>query len=329
MASIPLSVSACTRMCPQGLLNVHHGLLENDLKAARRLVSGGSHGLEPFSQASRIGDHSSVRLSIASSQKGLFVKPLDGFEVSEFTDGDITHPVYVRGSGPGVLLLHELPGMVPQCVDLATFIAKQGFTVFMPLLFGEPGAPPATKSLTAHVCISREFHCFAHNKSSPVTRWLRALCVQRIRPNCPGPGIGAIGMCFTGGFVLSLFVSDMMLAPVICQPGLPFPSLKRGAGAALGVSPEDLEEASASTAPILGLRFDDDKICPKERFETLRTLFGSRFETPRVRGKEHSVLTLAFVDDPSHDTFKARARVIAFLEEQLGVPSPAARTEAD
>jgi dienelactone hydrolase len=72
----------------------------------------------------------------------------------------------------------------------------RGFTVFMPLLFGEAGAPPATARLLAHVCISREFHCFAHNTSSPITTWLRALCAKRIRPSCPGPGIGAIGMCF-------------------------------------------------------------------------------------------------------------------------------------
>ena len=260
---------------------------------------------------------------LARARRGPYMKPLDGFEVSEFADGDITHPVYVRGTGPGVLLLHELPGMVPQCVEFATFIAQQGFTVFMPLLFGEPGAPPATKSLTLRVCISREFRCFAHNESSPVTRWLRALCVKRIRPNCPGPGIGAIGMCFTGGFVLSLFVSDIMLAPVISQLGLPFPSLKRGAGAALGVSPEDLDEASASTAPILGLRFDGDKICPRERFDTLQARFGGRFERHDLPGDEHSVLTLDFVPEKNHPTFAARARVIAFLRERLGVQAMA------
>jgi dienelactone hydrolase len=252
------------------------------------------------------------------------MKPLDGFEVSEFTDGDITHPVYVRGTGPGVLLMHELPGMVPECVDLARFVAAQGFRVFMPLLFGEAGAPPATARLTAHVCISREFHCFAHHKSSPVTRWLRSLCVTRIRPTCPGPGIGAIGMCFTGGFVLSLFVDDLMLAPVICQPGLPFPGLMPGAGAALGVSPEDLKEVAASSAPILGLRFEGDKICPKERFETIRGLFGDRFEARQLPGKDHSTLTLSFVDEPEHPTFQARERVMAFLHERLGKPSRSA-----
>jgi len=243
--------------------------------------------------------------------------PLDGFEVFEFSDSDMTHAVYVRGSGPGVLLMHELPGMVAQCVDLARHIAAQGFTVFMPLLFGEAGAPPATARLTAHVCISREFHCFAHNKSSPITRWLRALCVQRIRPRCPGPGIGAIGMCFTGGFVLSLFVDDLMLAPVLCQPGLPFPSLRPGAGKALAVSPDDLQEAKASSVPILGFRFEGDKICPKERFDTLRQQFGERFEACELPGNDHSVMTISFVNESSHPTFHARERMVRFLRTRL------------
>jgi dienelactone hydrolase len=201
-------------------------------------------------------------------------------------------------------------------------VRREHETARRPLLFGEAGAPPATARLTAHVCISREFHCFAHNKSSPITRWLRALCVQRIRARCPGPGIGAIGMCFTGGFVLSLFVDDLMLAPVICQPGLPFPSLKPGAGKALAVSAEDLQEAKASTVPILGFRFEGDTICPKQRFETLRKEFGARFEGSELPGSDHSVMTLSFVNDPMHPTFKARERMLTFLRERL-VSSPA------
>jgi dienelactone hydrolase len=248
---------------------------------------------------------------------------LAGFESFEHEDEGIAHAVYVRGSGPGVLLMHELPGMVPQCVDLATTIADRGFTVFMPLMFGEANAPPATKSLAAKACISHEFNCFAHHESSPITRWLRSLCVARIRPRCPGPGIGAIGMCFSGGFVLSLFVNDQLLAPVLCQPGLPFKSLRPGAGAALGVSPQDMQEALASDAPILGFRFEGDNLCPRQRFETLRATFGARFEGHELPGSEHSVMTLAFVNDPAHPTFRARERLFAFLHERLGVPAPA------
>lgn len=244
------------------------------------------------------------------------MQSLPGFDAFEFADGDITHPVYVRGSGPGVLLMHELPGMVPACVDFATVIAARGFTVFIPLLFGEAGAKPATATLFARVCVSREFKCFAQHESSPVTQWLRALCVKAIRPRCPGPGIGAIGMCFTGGFVLSLFVDDLMLAPVISQPGLPF-GVTAAAHAALGVSDAHLAEASASRVPILGLRFKEDSICRAERFDALRHRFGDRFEAHELPGKKHSVLTIDFVNEPEHPTFKARERVMAFLRERL------------
>jgi|SRR5579862_9652249 len=249
-------------------------------------------------------------------------KSVEGFEVFEFADSGMSHAVYIRGSGPGVLLMHELPGMVPQCVELATLIANRGFTVFMPLMFGEADAPPSTMRLALRVCLSREFHCFAHRESSPITRWLRNLCTLRIRPRCPGPGIGAIGMCFSGSFVLSLFVNDQLLAPILCQPGLPFPSLKPGAGAALAVSPEDLQSALASPSPILGFRFAGDKICPAQRFETLRSTFGPRFEGHELAGTEHSVMTLSFVNDPAHPTFQARERLFAFLHERLKVPPP-------
>ena len=153
-------------------------------------------------------------------------KRLEGFDTFEHEDDGISHTVYTRGAGPGVLLMHELPGMVRQCVDLATVIANRGFTVFMPLMFGEADAEPAAKSLAVRVCISNEFHCFAHQKSSPITRWLRSLSTVRIRPRCPGPGIGAIGMCFSGGFVLSLFVNDHLNSRPVHRTG---PTLSVGA----------------------------------------------------------------------------------------------------
>src|SRR5262249_30215658 len=121
------------------------------------------------------------------------IQDIPGFASFDFSHADINHTVYVGGQGPGVLLIHELPGMVPQCVDFATRIIEHGFTVFMPLLFGAPNSPPTAARNFLHVCISREFKCFATNQSSPITAWLRALCVERIRASCPGRGIGAIG----------------------------------------------------------------------------------------------------------------------------------------
>lgn len=246
------------------------------------------------------------------------IKPLRNYAAEEFTHDGTTHPVYRRGSGPGVLLMHELPGMVPQCVDLADHLIDQGFTVFLPLMFGEPDAPPASFRLALPTCLRHEFHCLATQRSSPITRWLRALCLERIRPADPqGRGIGAIGMCFTGGFVLSLFIPDVLLAPVLCQPALPALALTRGRKAALGTSPDDLAEAQASPVPILGFRFQGDRLCPPERFDTLRQVFGPRFEGHELPGNEHSVLTIDFVDRPDHPTFGARERVVRFLRDQL------------
>lgn len=243
-------------------------------------------------------------------------RPLNGYASFEFSAHGMTHTVYVRGEGPGVLLMHELPGMVKECVALGTFLTVHGFKVYMPLMFGEAGERAGAGTLLG-VCISREFRLFAQRESSPITQWLRALCAERIRPECPGPGIGAIGMCLSGGFVLSLFVSDMLLAPVISQPGLPF-GFTAASRAALGVAAADLAEARASSAPILGFRFRGDRICRQERFDTLQQTFGDRFEGHQLPGDGHSVLTIDLVDSPGHPTFAARERVVAFLRERLG-----------
>ncbi len=93
-------------------------------------------------------------------------------------NGSSQRLVYKKGSGAAVILMHELPGMIPECVDLARRLAEN-FTGYMPLLFGEPNQPlsiPKMLQYTAQLCISKEFYCFAKNKSSPITDWLKALC---------------------------------------------------------------------------------------------------------------------------------------------------------
>ena len=245
---------------------------------------------------------------------------LPGYTQLDFAFDGMTHAVYQRGTGPSVLIMHELPGMVPECVALADEIADARFTVFLPLLFGEANQPSSrlrTLGYFTRICISREFRCFSANESSPITTWLRALCVQKIQPASNGRGIGAIGMCLTGGFVLCLMISDLMLAPVICQPGLPFGSTA-AQRAALGVSTVDFQQAVDSKLPLLGYRFKDDRICRQERFDTLERAFGpQRFERHDLPGDKHSVLTLDYVGDPAHPTFQARKRMIEFLKQRL------------
>jgi hypothetical protein len=38
----------------------------------------------------------------------------------------------------------------------------------------------------------------------------------------PWPGVGALGMCFTGGFALAMMVDTSVVAPVVAQPAAPF-----------------------------------------------------------------------------------------------------------
>src|SRR5215472_16615913 len=71
-------------------------------------------------------------------------------------------------------------------------------------------------------CVSKNFSNWALNQTSPVIDWLRALA-RDLHEKCGGPGVGAIGMCFTGGFALAMAVDDDMRAPVLSQPSLPMP----------------------------------------------------------------------------------------------------------
>jgi dienelactone hydrolase len=136
-------------------------------------------------------------------------------------------------------------------------------------------------------------------------------------------------MCFTGGFALAMAVEPRVLASVLSQPGLPAPvGATRRAG--LGLDPGLLARVRArSQADLraLGLRFSEDRGCPRERFERLRRELGGSFEAVEIDSspgnpngiptRAHSVLTVDLVDTPGHPTLAARDRVVAFLGERL------------
>jgi dienelactone hydrolase len=253
---------------------------------------------------------------------------LDGFRAESFTHDGKTRTVYRRGTGPGVVVIHEIPGIHPGVAALATRIAGAGFTVAMPLLFGTPGKRVSRGYFAGQllrVCISREFRLLAARESSPITQWLRALC-RSLHEELGGNGVGAIGMCLTGNFALALMVDQAMMAPVLSQPSLPLPFGKsRRAG--LHISDDELAIAKRRKVPVVGLRFTEDPACPRERFEHLRAEFGELFEGIEIDSStgnpygipqdSHSVLTLHFVDQEGHPTSRALDRVIAFLRERL------------
>ncbi|HKH88774.1 MAG TPA: dienelactone hydrolase family protein, partial [Acidimicrobiales bacterium] len=150
---------------------------------------------------------------------------LHGYRRSQFTALGKTRDVYETGSGPAVIVVSEIPGITPKVAEFGRRVASIGCTAVLPHLFGEPGAEPTAgyaMKVMAHACISREFSTWARRRTSPITAWLRVLASDAHR-RCGGPGVGAVGMCLTGGFALAMMVDDIVLAPVLSQPSLPAP----------------------------------------------------------------------------------------------------------
>ncbi len=254
-----------------------------------------------------------------------------GFEVTMFAHVGWQHEVYRAGDGPGVVVIHEMPGLDPGVVAFGQRLVEAGYRVYLPSLFGRPGAAfsggELVRSMT-RVCVSREFTILAADRTTPVASWLRALAAHA-HAECGGPGVGAIGMCFTGGFALAMAVEPAVLAPVLSQPGLPMP-LNARHRAALALDPADLATVKARTREglcVLGLRFSADRGSPAERFATLRRELGDAFEGIEIdsspgnpygiRKSAHSVLTIELVDEPGHPTRAALDRVMAFFAERL------------
>lgn len=242
--------------------------------------------------------------------------PLDGWARSTFEAAGLERDVYRKGSGPVVIVVHEIPGITPAVLRFAEDVVSAGFTVAMPNLVGTPGREVSGRYLgssTLKVCISREFTNLATNRTSPVIAWLRALA-RKLHTEVGGKGVGAVGMCFSGGFALGMMVDDIMVAPVLSQPSLPFAVGKKRASD-LNLSPDDaavIAERAAAGCQVLGLRFTEDKLVG-DRFASLRALIGDAFvavELPSRNPKDHSVLT----EQRDEDSVR---RVLEFLDEKL------------
>ncbi len=256
---------------------------------------------------------------------------LGDFRTWTFTAGGRTRTVFEQGDGPPVVVIHEMPGLTPEAAAFARRLAEHGFRVVLPSLFGEPGRPMTAGYVVRQLawgCVSAEFAALRAGRTSPITRWLRALA--RAVHTEGDAGVGVVGMCFTGGFGLAMMLEPCVVAPVLSQPSLPLlptPRCRRD----VGVSPDDLacvRDRARSGVSVLGLRFTHDRVVPPGRFERLRAELGERFEAIEIDSgpgnpwgiprRAHSVLTVDLVDEPGHPTRAALERVVAFLRERLG-----------
>jgi dienelactone hydrolase len=242
---------------------------------------------------------------------------LDSWTQSSHTADGVTHRTYRKGTGPGVIVIHEIPGLTPDVIAFCEEVVAAGFTVVMPHLFGTPERPmsPAyVGKVLPKLCVSREFTTMATGQTSPIAMWLRSLA-RSLHSQLGGPGVGALGMCFTGGFALAMMVDTSVVAPVVAQPSLPFP-VGRRRGADLNLSPADLADVRARAAggcQVLGLRYRSD-VAVGTRFDTLTEEIGDAFIRVEFEGKGHSTLT-------EHRQQEGVDRVLAFFDEKLHGPS--------
>jgi dienelactone hydrolase len=252
---------------------------------------------------------------------------LDDFERRELELLGIRKRVFVSGTGPAVIVMAEMPGIYAHVARFARIVRDAGFTVWMPSLFGTEGGPvriPLGIATLARACVSREFRAFAANQSSPVTRWLRALAAHA-HPLCGGRGVGAIGMCFTGNFALSMMLEPAMLAPVLAQPSLPL--LQAGG---MHIAPDELaqvkERLEREDLTVLAYRFAGDRFCRAERFAAYEAALGDRFQgrvlpddcaLPGTPMRPHSVVTLHLVDRAGEPTRAAVDEILEFFAKRL------------
>jgi dienelactone hydrolase len=260
--------------------------------------------------------------------------PLEDFERRDIALDGVARTVYVAGTGPAVIVMAEMPGISPQVARFSRWVRDAGFTVYMPSLFGRDGAVPGVAEGAAvfqRACVSAEFRAFAGHGSSPVTVWLRALA-RLAHAECGGPGVGAIGMCFTGNFALAMMLEPAVLAPVMAQPSLPLDD-----SAGTGLDDAELhavrQRLDRDGLTVLAYRFAGDRYCKAERFAALSDALGERF-LPRVLpdnaanpdappffqrfvATPHSVLTAHLVDRAGEPTIAARDEILAFFSARL------------
>ncbi|MEO5758081.1 MAG: dienelactone hydrolase family protein [Mesorhizobium sp.] len=242
--------------------------------------------------------------------------------------------VYVSGSGPAVVIMAEMPGMSPHVARFARWVRDAGFTVYMPSLFGRDGAVQSADEGAAvfrRACTSMEFRALGGGVASPVTNWLRALARVAL-DECGGAGVGAIGMCFTGNFALSMMLDHATIAPVLCQPSLPFDN-----PAGIEISAEEIstirQRLDEENLDVMAYRFEGDHFCKAERFAAYREALGEHFiervlpdsaagqDVPPFFEKHvrspHSVVTVHLIDEQGQPTLAARDEIIAFLTGRL------------
>ena len=254
---------------------------------------------------------------------------LDDYVTFDHKQDGLTRRVFRRGSGPAIILIHELPNLTLAVVSLAESFIEAGFTVYLPSLVGEPGLRPnffQSLGNTYSVCVSQEFRQgISHDGDAPIVHWLQSLA-RKVDPAGP---VGMMGLCFSGGFALAAASDPVVAGAVACEPSLPLFSPHD-----LGVALETIDAIKVRQVPVRVYRFEGDTVSPCERMVGLAKAFGEVAKggclpdsaaNPAYTHKphHHSVVTNHLIEAPGEPTLFVRNEIIAFFKWRLsGGPQP-------
>jgi len=263
------------------------------------LGAGCGHSHSPVNATSILGSESSS---------------IVGLEALPYLADHRRYTVYALGKGPAVLILHELPGLTPQCIQLARLLAHKDFRVYVPLLFGDAGVRATTLNFF-RACVAGGYACFSSDDPGRIAHRMRLVSAS-IHAQSPTSPMGVIGMCLSGALPIALMRDPWIMAPVVSQPALPLV----GRDAALGISASDLACARARGVRLLALRFSEDRLSPKARLAALEQALPGQVEPMVIDSRPgnpdglpasaHAVLT-------EHPTQRALQKVIDFLNTHL------------
>lgn len=245
------------------------------------------------------------------------------FDIKEVTFQDRQRQVMISpNAGPPVIILHEVFGISASLLAFAGMIEAAGFRTYLPVLFGstEPATTTADKLKRGaeFACVAHQFRIFSSDESGPWADWLRHL----VDWACTDSGhdrAGAIGLCLTGNFVVSMAVNAKVAAPVMGEPSLPFlPS------DGLHATPDEVATVRQRLDQGLEMRayrFATDTKCKAGRFLAFEQKLGQGFKgttlIPKNNEKLHSVFTEDLRDasgTPRHDKVQ---EVIDFMRSRL------------
>ena len=177
--------------------------------------------------------------------------------------------MYRQGEGTAVIVMAEIPGITPAVASFARRVVARGHTVYLPHLFGDPGAEMTTPGVVAVDRAGVRRHASSRRSRCGPRRRPSTGCGRspaRPTPSAAGPGVGAVGHVLhrrvRAGDVdrardarpgaLPAVAADRAERCPSCRPGM----LRRRTCSTV------TERARDDGLCVLGLRFTGDRMVP-------------------------------------------------------------------